>query len=585
MSVARRRSTVNSTPRGHTSGWSIGEKVFISTLSLVVVTLLVTTLVYLIVFSEASRNLTEDQSVEINKQIVFNFDRYVASVIETANYLQLAVGTYDVERDRQSLKGIFDLNQEIKQDVVSIFLFDDGGAPLLGGDLRIPVPLRVSETDWFLAATRRPEIYHFFVGMSANTEIDRNDRVITVSRRVSYYRDGTSNTGVLLVELNIDAITQLSERTNLGEFGHILIINERDELIYASARTPYSEASYDVAARLYLGGFPTRVQGLDMYLHTNSLPNTRWRITTVSNIDQVIGARRRVLYIMVAIGLVSLAVTALVAALISVHISRPINTLRGIMAEIEGGELDTPVQIDGQREIVELSASFAQMVNQIRELMTRLVTEQREKRKTELRALQNQINPHFLYNTLDSIVWLAEHGRSEDVVTSVVALAKFFRISISKGDTFIPVAHEIEHVENYLTIQKTRYVDKFAYRIAVAPEIFELKVMKLILQPLVENAIYHGMGDETGLIEIRGGRRAERVYFEVENSGYGLTEEKIREMEEMMRGVRPGSSVGLRNVYQRLKLYYGEEAEVKVSSVIDESTTITLVIPAERPGG
>jgi len=182
-------------------------------------------------------------------------------------------------------------------------------------------------------------------------------------------------------------------------------------------------------------------------------------------------------------------------------------------------------------------------------------------------------------------VWLAEHGRSEDVVTSVVALAKFFRISISKGDTFIPVAHEIEHVENYLTIQKTRYVDKFAYRIAVAPEIFELKVMKLILQPLVENAIYHGMGDETGLIEIRGGRRAERVYFEVENSGYGLTEEKIREMEEMMRGVRPGSSVGLRNVYQRLKLYYGEEAEVKVSSVIDESTTITLVIPAERPGG
>jgi two-component system sensor histidine kinase YesM len=552
---------------------------------LVLTILGLTILVYVIVFSGTSRNLIEDQSQEINKQIVFNFERYINSVIETANYLQLVVGSRDVDRDTATLRGVFSLNREIKKDVVSIFLFDRDGVLILGNQVRAVAGRPITETDWFSAAVMRPEIYHFRVGMSSNVEIDRNDPVITVSRQVSYLRSGETHRGVLLVELNTEAVRELSDKTNLGEYGHILILDEHDQLVYVSEETPYSAASFPIAADTYLGGFETPVHDLDMYLHSNTLTGTRWRLVTVSNIDRVIGARRRVFYIIGIIGLLALVVTAVVAALISYRISRPIQQLRAIMERIESGDLDTEVNVEGQREIVQLAHSFNQMVVQVRELMQRLVTEQREKRKTELRALQNQINPHFLYNTLDSIVWLAEHQRNRDVVTTVIALAKFFRISISRGETFIPIAEELEHIENYLTIQKTRYVEKFEYEIAVDPRLAEYRVMKLILQPLVENAIYHGMGDDHGRIRVTGEIDGETILFHVQDSGYGLTEAKIAEMYAVMEGRKPGSSVGLRNVYQRLKLYYGETADVRIASVVDESTTITLVIPAQVPSG
>jgi two-component system sensor histidine kinase YesM len=182
-------------------------------------------------------------------------------------------------------------------------------------------------------------------------------------------------------------------------------------------------------------------------------------------------------------------------------------------------------------------------------------------------------------------VWLAEHQRTGDVITTVVALARFFRISISKGETFIPVADELSHVESYLTIQKIRYIDKFVYRMEIDKDILQLPIMKLILQPLVENAIYHGMGDESGSIIIIGKRRDGMLIFKVTNSGYGITEEKIKEMNNIMREDHSRNGIGIRNVFRRLKLYYGPEADVLISSVPDESTTVTVLIPENNEGG
>ena len=165
------------------------------------------------------------------------------------------------------------------------------------------------------------------------------------------------------------------------------------------------------------------------------------------------------------------------------------------------------------------------------------------------------------------------------MVTTVVALAKFFRIGISRGETHIPVRQEIEHIKSYLTIQRIRYVDRFAYTIDIAPQIDEYVVMKLILQPLVENAIYHGMGDEYGWISIGGTLRRDALVFEVCNGGYGLTPQRIDAIRKTMTGAAGGAGVGLRNVYRRLKLYYGEGADVQIDSVMDQRTCVRLIIP------
>lgn len=567
---------------------SIGMSIFVTTLGIVLVVLVLTGIVFLLVFAGTLEQLVESQSREINKQIVMNFEGYINSVIETANYIQFASFDLDVERDYGALSDIYRVNADIKKDVVAIFLFDGSGRLLVGPPLDFIALGDIARRSWFRRAREMREMYHFTSERGSSVAENRDEDVISVSRSVEYVKGGRSQDGVLLIELNNDSITDLAQKTNLGSGGHLLIIDDTDGLLYSSEPDPQSRTaeSLAIATRLHLGGARATIGRVDMYVYVNTLIQTRWRIATIGNVGQIRGALNRLAGLLVLVFFVSIGVSAAFAALISLRVSGPITKLRTAMSRIEFGDFTTPIEVSGQREIVLLAHSFDSMVGKVRDLMARLVDEQREKRKTELRALQNQINPHFLYNTMDSIVWLAENQRTADVITTVVALARLFRISISKGETFILVQDEISHVSNYLTIQSVRYPDRFSYSLYFQPEMRELKVMKLILQPLVENAIQHGVGDDEGRIDIKGTIEGGFMVFRVRNSGYGIPGSKIAEMYESMRGGGEGRSVGMRNVYQRLKLYYGEKADITIESVQDEETTVSLFIPLDiRPEG
>ena len=546
--------------------------------------LLITSTVYYSVFSNRTDSLVESQSREINKQIVLNYESYINSVIETANNIQFASLNLDVKNSYDKLQDVFLYNSEIKKDVVSIFLFDDQGNQLLGSELNNVVFYNISNEEWFRNAVNERAIFHFSAPHNQSVSLNRDDVVISVSRSVEYSWDKVKKNGVILIELNFRTLTDLADKTNLGEGGHLLILNDDDSLIYYSGKIDNGDftESLNIAINNYLGGFRTRINNAEMYLNINTLVQTRWRIVTVNNVNEIALARQQILLILLFVFIISFLLTTVVSLVISRRISRPLNELKKTMFKVENGDFYTKVEVSGQKEVVRLSKSFNSMLEEIRTLMQAVVSEQKEKRKTELKALQNQINPHFLYNTLDSIVWLAEKHRSEDVVTTVIALARFFRISISKGETFIPVKDEISHIQNYLTIQKIRYVDKFEYTFEIDQEIYDYKVMKLILQPIVENAIYHGVGDETEHITIRAYKKEQFLVFEVENTGYGITEERIEEIYDILKGTHSKSSVGMRNVYLRLKLFYGEEADITISSVLDEMTRIQLLIPAEK---
>lgn len=567
------------------SSISIGLNIFITTLGIVSIVLMVTSFVFLVVFSGTLDDVVESQSREINKQIVMNFEGYINSVIETADYIQFASVDLDVEKDAVALAEIYRVNADIKKDVVSIILFDESGKPIAGLPMDISKGPTLKERPWFVSALELKEIFHFSAIQEQSIGESREELVISVSKSVEFVRNGKVLRGVLLIELNNEAITDLVRKTNLGEFGHLLILNENGSLLYSSENQPANMTpfSYSIASLMYLGSKRVSINHIDMYINVNTLMHTRWLIATVSNVNEINAAMNRLAGILVIIFLISIAVSAMVAGIISMQVSSPINQLKKAMLKIEAGDFSLPVDISGQKEIVVLSHSFNSMVLKVQDLMARLIDQQREKRKMELQALQNQINPHFLYNTLDSIVWLAEHQRNADVITTVVSLARFFRISISKGEIFIPVEDELSHIENYLTIQAIRYVNKFSYSMNIDPEIKHIKVMKLILQPLVENAIYHGVGDEKGFIDITGTVDKNFLVFKVTNSGYGISENKIIEMYNTMRGGQDRPSIGIRNVYQRLKLYYGERAEVTIQSEMDVSTTITLFIPKEIP--
>jgi two-component system sensor histidine kinase YesM len=222
------------------------------------------------------------------------------------------------------------------------------------------------------------------------------------------------------------------------------------------------------------------------------------------------------------------------------------------------------------------------MVNQMHILMDDIVEEQESKRKSELNALQAQINPHFLYNTLDSIVWMIENENYEGAIIMVTALARLFRISLSKGKNIITVRDEIEHARNYLTIQNIRYKNKFTYDIEVDEKTLNFASIKLIIQPLIENAIYHGMefmgGD--GEILVKTYIKDDDLYIDVIDNGLGMLQEVADTLlTSESKPEKKSSGIGLKNVHERIQIYFGKDYGLKIYSEPDEGTTISIHMP------
>ena len=259
-------------------------------------------------------------------------------------------------------------------------------------------------------------------------------------------------------------------------------------------------------------------------------------------------------------------------------VTRPITHLEHKMQKVQSGDLNVTIAEKGFREIRSVSQAFNHMLAQIRTLMDRVVQEQETKRLHELNALQAQINPHFLYNTLDSIVWMEERGRSQEAITMVLALAKLFRISISKGRRFITVREELEHVRNYLVIQKMRFKDRFVYTIDAQEEALPERTVKLIVQPLTENCISHAIDEARDgelHIAIRAWVTEKDLFFSVTDDGLGIPPQRLPEL----LNASGTTGFGLKNVHERIRLTYGPEYGLTIHSVEDEGTTVTIRIP------
>jgi two-component system sensor histidine kinase YesM len=273
---------------------------------------------------------------------------------------------------------------------------------------------------------------------------------------------------------------------------------------------------------------------------------------------------------------------------LSKSIYTPIKKLHDVTTTITKTDLQALMTSDNVDEITELGMSFNIMIGKIKELLDSKIKEQENLKKAELRALQAQINPHFLYNTLDTIIWMAESKKTDQVVEIVTALSSFFRISLSKGMDWITIGEEVERIRSYLTIQKMRYRDIMDFNIEVDEAVTENTILKLILQPLVENALYHGIKikRQGGTISVRArGNGEDEVVLEVEDDGIGFTPEKLAQLRAELADdsgdIKLESGFGIGNVNKRIRLYYGKPYGLSVQSEYNTGTCVTLVIPAK----
>ena len=313
-----------------------------------------------------------------------------------------------------------------------------------------------------------------------------------------------------------------------------------------------------------------------------------YEATNLENVREEIRADvERTIQVSIIIFIIILFEAVLISRRITKGITEPIQELCEVTKLAGQGDFAVRAQ-EGGDELAALNASFNSMVSQIGNLVEDIRVEQRNLRMTELKLLQSQINPHFLYNTLDTIIWLAETNEKDQVVRMVSALAEFFRATLSQGRDHISVQEEETHIRSYLQIQQFRYQDILDYEISIPARLYAYQVLKLTLQPLVENALYHGIKNKRGRghIWVTGELSEDRLIFRVKDDGKGMDPERLAHVRSLVKGDQESreapSGFGLFNVAQRIRLNYGQEYGLSVASEYEVGTEITVTLPAVK---
>ena len=537
-------------------------------------------------FSTGINSAVNTQTRELSTQIVYNYENYIGSIISTSNSIQTDIDQYNIADTRGGQLFADYLGEiiRIKSDIVKIAIYDyETGCCLTSSNAgEIGKFLSDNNTNWFSEAINDPTVHVFSVPYS---EYGSEEYKVNVSKRIKY--QGERAFGVLKIEISFQSFIDLVDKSNLGEGGHITIIDPYYEIVYTSLYdTNTALEEIGVIMGIVLGTHNTDLGGYHMAINVDTLSNTKWRICVFINIDKLAEIERVFLVTVVIVSSVVLIIGILLFMTVAQTITAPMKQLELAMRKVEKSDYFRMEEVDiaASKEVEALVMRFNRMMRKIGELMANVISEQDSQRKSELKALQNQINPHFLYNTLDSIMWLIENEKNSEAGEMVVALARLFRIGISNDCEVFLVRDEIEHVRNYLLIQNIRYADSFDYEFDVDQNALDVYTMKLVLQPIVENCIYHGLKNniDKGHIKISAQIEDNYLILSVSDNGYGMRQEAIDALYKTFNDGVVRNSVGLKNIYQRVMIYYGGNAEMKIESELDEGTTITLREPLNR---
>ena len=553
-----------------------------------------------IAFYTHSINTIRSNTIKENEQIVDQVSRNLNSYIRNMMGISDTM-CYNVIKNRNLTNEGFSKEMNLlyeanKDNLTSIVCATEDGAIVAASPVSSRKPgVDLKKQEWFKSAYDEIENLHFSTPHVQNIFDNSNYRyywVVSLSRSVELTFFGNVENGVLLVDMNYSGIEQMFERVNDGGVGFVYLCDADGNIIYH----PMQKAIYAglvkennlVHAGYGDGAYAEEFDGQERDVVVKTVGYTGWKIISVTPTSELafdMGQMRNYLF-MVAVIILILIVFG--NYIISYVVTDPIRKLEDSIAYLEEGVTNEDVMneedifIGGSHEIRHLGRTIKSMIRQMKKLTDEMVKEQKAKRKSELDALQSQINPHFLYNTLDSVVWMIEGERYKDAISMVTALAQLFRISLSKGNNIITIHDEIVHARNYLNIQKVRYKNKFIANIDVDPAIENCATIKLIVQPLLENAIYYGVEhmDGEGEITLKGYEKDGDVYISVSDNGMGIPEETLATLlTDKARSRGKGSGIGLWNVNQRIQIYFKGDYGLIVESELDEGTTVTIHLP------
>lgn len=544
-------------------------------------------------FSGITRQETTENTWKLMRQTGESLEDYLGNMRQTADAVYYnVVKENDFSGEMQEIQRGMNLLYEANKDSLrSIAIYNDYGS-LLAAE---PVATQkedpdVTRQEWFKSAMGEIENMHFSTPHIQNLFDDATFHyywVVSLSRMIEITENGMSRQGVLLVDMDYSGISRMMNQLNRSAGGtYYYLCDSSGNIIYHPRQIQLSdgicrEDSRKVAG-LKDGVHDESFEGERRRVIVDTVSYTGWKLVGVIPNAAFAHGMANIRYFVILTMLLTVMLLLTINRLISRWVSGPILKLNDSVMKYKGKDND-PIYIGGPSEIRRLGESIQASYEQNERLMEKVVTEQNQRRRSELAVLQNQINPHFLYNTLESITWMIESRRNEEAAFMISQLAKLFRISLSKGRTVISVKEELQHAQSYMNIQKVRYKNTFSLLFDIDERIEQYCTVKLILQPILENAINYGMNgvEDCGRILVTGKEKNGTVTLAVEDNGLGMTEAQARLiLTEDGQAHTKGSGVGLANVNNRIQMVFGKEYGVSLESKQDKGTTVFLRFPA-----
>ena len=437
---------------------------------------------------------------------------------------------------------------------------------------------------WFIQAKDNIETIHY--GRRKLVLAQECSYVFEISRYVEYIKDGNMKSGILLMEYYTDSVDEILSHYRNQKSAYCYLLDSQKNLIYHPFDKEIASGLYQektVESALNCKNYRIeKADGQQWIIEDQQIGYTGWNMVVVNSMASLVKESHNIHYLIWFILLLIGVILIFLDTLVFHNFTSPVYRLLQTMETFGKGNYNVRAQEEGIGELKNVSIYFNIMADKLQEQMEEIRRNEREKQKMEKKLLQSQINPHFLYNTLDSIIWMIRSEEYDGAGEMVSLLAKFFRTSLSQGKDMIPLEKELEHATSYLAIQNIRFKDKFEFHVDADQELLKYFCPKLSIQPLLENAIYHGMEGmyEDGEIEIRVYEKDGDIKIDVSDNGPGMTQEKIDYiMHNKVVSSRRGSGIGVCNVNERIQLIYGKNYGITLSSELDEGTIATITIP------
>ncbi len=546
-------------------------------------TLLAAIAIFINIYANSIEEVTIINSEQTVAQAANTMNRYVEDMEDLMKILELSVNAPADEWERV-VKNLL----ESRSDVVAINLYDDDGNSLGSWSDNILYKQEITTDLSYFDLTNKDENANLMPLTISKPHVNSlflNEYpwVVTMSKRVKLLDEEIVQIGV---DIEFSEIANYIDDVGIGHHGYCYIVDSEGNIIYHPQQNLiFSEIKEEPTAEIALETDGAHILEDEIYT-LNSLDNSEWRIVGVSYIDEMITSRVERMLIISLVILVMIVTTSFGFGILFARVfSRPAQKLQSAMVDFEKNAQGFKYKsVDGTKEIVTLSDSFGHMVVRIQQLMEKVRKEEITLRKTELNALQSQINPHFLYNTLDSIAWMCEEKRTKEAVEMINSLARLFRISISRGHELITIENEVKHATSYLKIQNYRYKNQFTYSIQLDEACKDYLCNKITLQPIIENCIYHGL-DRTvdkGEIRIVISKTEHEIIMVVEDNGVGMDKGQIDDI--LHQDVHDKAGIGIKNVRDRIQIYFGEQYGLDIESEPDEGTKVIIRMPQIKEG-